>query len=70
MSPRARRIESHDELHIGDGVLVFAEDRYTVGVVVSTAPGSIVFERRDTNEQITVDLNISTVYLIEGGLPG
>jgi hypothetical protein len=70
MSPRAFRIESHDEPHPGDGVLVFANDQYIVGLVVSTAPGTLIFERQDTNEQITVDLKDSVVFLIEGGLPG
>lgn len=67
---RARRVESHDELHSGDGVLVFADDRYTVGLVVSSAPGTVVFERNDTNEQITVGLEDAVVFLLRGGLPG
>ena len=70
MSPKARRIETHDELHPGDAVLVFADGVYTVGIVVAVDPDQIVFERRDTGARLTANLPEATVFLIEGGLPG
>lgn len=57
-------------LHTGDGVLVFADDRYTVGLVASTAPVPSCSNDATPTSTSPSDLTTSIVFLIGGGLPG